>query len=102
MSSERNEEEDDDKESYTRYKNNRKKNHNYFDKVVRWMAKSITDDHIATVDPSVWLHSHDVDGACVTQRCLQLHRAEFNDLDKPSVPYLVVPLLNSEQDYQIG
>jgi len=87
-SSEKMNKDDEDKESYKRYKDNRKKNHNHFDKVLRWMAKSAPLDHSehnTAIDPLLWLNSQaptSIDESCVTQRCLDMHRAKYNDLDK--------------------
>jgi hypothetical protein len=76
-------------ESYKRYKDNRLRNHNHFDKLVRWMSKSKPQEHSsehAAVDPLIWLNSQapitSIDGSFVTQRSLDLHRAKYNDLDK--------------------
>lgn len=52
------------------------------------MAKSNpqgTYEQHTAIDPLVWLNSQfptSIDGSCVTQRCLDLHRAKYNDLDK--------------------
>ena len=78
---------DESKESFKRFKDNRKKNHNHFEKVVRWMAKSKSQEHSerTAVDPLIWLNSRapvSIDGNCVTQRTLDMHRAKYNDLDK--------------------
>ena len=78
---------DDGKESVKRFKDNRKRNHNHFEKVVRWMTKSESQEPIerTAVDPLLWLNSQaptSIDGSCVTQRSLDMHRAKYNDLDK--------------------
>lgn len=83
-SSERNNN-DEGKESYKRYKDNRKKNHTHFDKVVNWMADNNPQEEHIAIDPLVWLNSQaptSIDGSCVTQRCLDMHRSKYNDLDK--------------------
>eukprot|EP00986_Skeletonema_menzelii_P001776 scaffold488_cov142-Skeletonema_menzelii.AAC.15 len=78
---------DEGKESVKRFNDNRKRNHNHFEKVVRWMAKSKSQEpsERTVVDPLLWLRSQaptSIDGNCVTQRSLDMHRAKYNDLDK--------------------
>jgi len=51
------------------------------------MAKSKPHEHCehAAIDPLIWLNSQaptSIDGSCVAQRCRDLHRAKYNDLDK--------------------
>lgn len=74
------------RESFKRYKDNRKKNHDHFGKVLRWMTESKRlDSDDEPIDPLVWLKSQaptDIDGRCVTQRSLDLRRSKYNDLDK--------------------
>eukprot|EP00956_Cyclotella_meneghiniana_P022765 scaffold43428_cov22-Cyclotella_meneghiniana.AAC.1 len=66
-----------------------KKKHSHLEKVMKWMAE--TSNHqpngisaaTAAVDPLVWLNSQPptcING--ITQRCLDLHKAKYNDLDK--------------------
>eukprot|EP00956_Cyclotella_meneghiniana_P020488 scaffold36302_cov34-Cyclotella_meneghiniana.AAC.2 len=67
-----------------------KKKRSHLEKVMKWMAE--TSNHqpngisAAAVDPLAWLNSQDptcIDGSSfVTQRCLDLHKAKYNDLDK--------------------
>ena len=69
-----------------------KKKRSHLEKVMKWMAE--TSNHqpngisaaTAAVDPLVWLNSRDPTcinrSSCVTQRCLDLHKAKYNDLDK--------------------
>lgn len=78
---------------YNNGKSNKKRTH--FEKVVKWMAETSSSKHqpdgisaaAKAVDPLVWLNSQALTlcsngNYCATQRCLDLHKAKYNDLDK--------------------